>query len=477
MNAPSEARREANRRNARKSTGPKTEAGKYRSSMNGLKHGIRAERPVIMNAESVDEWVEHRRAILDDLKPVGPIETALAERIVGYFWRIHRVARHEAAVASNSIRNVGHDVASVLKNHELARSKNEAIAAERIRGPLTEFADIYNIWGDSAIKNPNHAKQVDQIRAGFAELREQLVLPDQETAFLITRYEGHLERNLHRTMKELERRQNIRLERSGNIDEASLDPDDNFRFEPARSDFKRPIVVNQTDPSDLEDSANLDDDLQMFNNILAEALKSVNLPKEHPIVEETIAVQAPRQSSESNREHPQPRPSNENEPHESVVTSTSLPIDASIELLINNLSCDETAIPSESNVDAIERSLTIGSTKTSDLVLSDQACMSLSLKDELASLGRSSFHSETTIGERNERALTDRIRPQENAADDIEDDEDEESEDDDGRQVLEAAEIDERIIKRLSRNPVRTTTSHALIGDRSLSAYSPSSKI
>jgi len=39
----SEARREANRRNAAKSTGPKTEAGKNRSRMNALDHGLAAE--------------------------------------------------------------------------------------------------------------------------------------------------------------------------------------------------------------------------------------------------------------------------------------------------------------------------------------------------------------------------------------------------------------------------------------------------
>ena len=301
MNASSDARRDANRRNARKSTGPKTEAGKYRSSMNGLKHGIRAERPVIMNAESVDEWVEHRRAILEDLNPVGPIETALAERIVGYFWRIHRVARHEAAVASNSIRNVGHDVASVLKNHELARSQNEAIAAERVRSPLTKFADVYNLYGDSATKNPQHAKEVDQIRAEFTELREQLVLPDQETAHLITRYEGHLERNLHRTMRELERRQNRRLERAEILDDETLDEDANLRFEPAKSEFdRRPIVVNQNDPRDAEASCDLDEDLCIFNDLLAEALKNVNCQKESPIADHSESDSLSTKSSVPN---------------------------------------------------------------------------------------------------------------------------------------------------------------------------------
>ena len=37
-----EARLEANRRNAKKSTGPRTETGKIRSRMNGFRHGMRS---------------------------------------------------------------------------------------------------------------------------------------------------------------------------------------------------------------------------------------------------------------------------------------------------------------------------------------------------------------------------------------------------------------------------------------------------
>ena len=40
---PSDAQIEANRRNARNSTGPRTEAGKERSRRNALRHGLAAE--------------------------------------------------------------------------------------------------------------------------------------------------------------------------------------------------------------------------------------------------------------------------------------------------------------------------------------------------------------------------------------------------------------------------------------------------
>ena len=45
---------EANRRNAEKSTGPRSEEGKARSSMNAIKHGLRAEQPVILGENPAD---------------------------------------------------------------------------------------------------------------------------------------------------------------------------------------------------------------------------------------------------------------------------------------------------------------------------------------------------------------------------------------------------------------------------------------
>ena len=73
----SERKLAANRRNALKSTGPRTEAGKRVSSLNGLKHGLRSRRP-LETYPDIREWhTAQCDAITADLGGPGEL-TALA---------------------------------------------------------------------------------------------------------------------------------------------------------------------------------------------------------------------------------------------------------------------------------------------------------------------------------------------------------------------------------------------------------------
>ena len=63
-----EQRRAVNRTNSRKSTGPRTEAGKSKSKLKGLKHGLRAATLVLPGEDP--EALEHRRdAWTEELDP------------------------------------------------------------------------------------------------------------------------------------------------------------------------------------------------------------------------------------------------------------------------------------------------------------------------------------------------------------------------------------------------------------------------
>jgi hypothetical protein len=100
-----EAQTEANRRNAARSTGPKTPRGKGRSSANAVRHGLRSELPVLPG-ENVEEWERHRDGTLRSLAPVGTLEHELGERVALCLWRMRRVAAFETAAATAAIEQV-----------------------------------------------------------------------------------------------------------------------------------------------------------------------------------------------------------------------------------------------------------------------------------------------------------------------------------------------------------------------------------
>jgi hypothetical protein len=82
----------ANRANAKKSTGPRTPAGKSRSSMNALKHGLFSARIVLPHEDSA-EFLKTRERMLRKLKPLDLAETMLCEAMIYLAWRTSRLAR------------------------------------------------------------------------------------------------------------------------------------------------------------------------------------------------------------------------------------------------------------------------------------------------------------------------------------------------------------------------------------------------
>src|SRR5262252_4504142 len=85
---------EANRRNALKSTGPKTDEGKARSSMNALRHGLTAGQAVLPY-ENPDDYEKLREGMLESYAPENPAEQAVVEELANAYWRLMRLHRVE----------------------------------------------------------------------------------------------------------------------------------------------------------------------------------------------------------------------------------------------------------------------------------------------------------------------------------------------------------------------------------------------
>jgi hypothetical protein len=87
----------SNRRNARRSTGPRTPAGKARSAHNALIHGLRSTTPVLP-CEKVQDWDNHLQGIVQSLAPTGALEAELANRVAQILWRLRRVTAYETGL-------------------------------------------------------------------------------------------------------------------------------------------------------------------------------------------------------------------------------------------------------------------------------------------------------------------------------------------------------------------------------------------
>ena len=95
----------ANRRNAQKSTGPKTPEGKTAAKFNSLKHGMTAATAVLPY-EDADSYDELRQSFHDTYKPANAVEASLVETIANSYWRLLRIRRIETAALDMGIRGL-----------------------------------------------------------------------------------------------------------------------------------------------------------------------------------------------------------------------------------------------------------------------------------------------------------------------------------------------------------------------------------
>ncbi len=167
----------ANRENAMLSTGPRTPAGKARSRLNALKHGLLASEAV----NRVIEGAEARAAfdaMVDDLaahyRPVGAVEEMLVQKIAIATWRLKRLLRFEAQGLYRAWREDQHDgYVKVLRRLRLA---DEAVEKHRMQTHVFRQAGV-----------------------------DGVTIPNEANAMLMLRYEAAVNRDLYRAMTELRR--------------------------------------------------------------------------------------------------------------------------------------------------------------------------------------------------------------------------------------------------------------------------------
>jgi hypothetical protein len=138
---------ESNRRNAQRSTGPKTKSGKARSSQNAVRHGLTAET-VIGPLEDPADYRAFEQAVTTAYDAETAIERELVLRLASLLWRLRRATsvetgllqiQHEASPASDPARPPG-EVCEVI---EIFQSGRDPSGCELARCFL-RLADLDN---------------------------------------------------------------------------------------------------------------------------------------------------------------------------------------------------------------------------------------------------------------------------------------------------------------------------------------------
>ena len=88
---------ESNRRNAQRSTGPKTQSGKARASQNAVRHGLTAET-VIGPLEDPADYRAFEQAVTTAYDAETAVERELVLRLASLLWRLRRVTSVETGL-------------------------------------------------------------------------------------------------------------------------------------------------------------------------------------------------------------------------------------------------------------------------------------------------------------------------------------------------------------------------------------------
>jgi hypothetical protein len=171
----------ANRLNARKSTGPRTPQGKVRSAQNSRKHGFTASTFVVIRLEDLQE-VAHLQADLASVyQPVNSQELFALERMALAQQAILRAARLEAGLFTTCL------------NESLDSSGNSIIPMSR------------ELAGDGDIEITQAQNRNYALAEGFHRMARQ-----SNSWSLLLRYQAQAERHYRRAIEEFERLKALR---------------------------------------------------------------------------------------------------------------------------------------------------------------------------------------------------------------------------------------------------------------------------
>lgn len=207
----------ANRRNAAKSTGPRSQSGKSRSNRNALKHGLSAERVVMFN-EDPAVFEALRSDLVGHFRPADPVADHLVEQVAACIWRLRRVPEIEARIYEH-FRNV----------HE--RNESARMAQFYVSRP-----EVKPYARQGSRNKEDHAAATDvQQRAEAKKLKDTALMGGmfaeaERSLNSLVRIASAIESSMYRAIRELERIKAERQDTAGDsaVIEVELDEDEDW---------------------------------------------------------------------------------------------------------------------------------------------------------------------------------------------------------------------------------------------------------
>ena len=193
----SQQQAEANRRNAKKSTGPRTPEGKAASSRNGLTHGLSGDKHFILEGEDPEAFLRLLQDLHDHLRPVGDSEELVVQRIAAAQWRLDRAFALETGIY-----------------------REESTILTRIDRNKRELHELRLSQGQNDPFPPDPYEPDDLLARAFMQAGKG---PDNFTR--LVRYETAIERSIERGMKHLKALQAARNAQCPAVPEAPHAPE------------------------------------------------------------------------------------------------------------------------------------------------------------------------------------------------------------------------------------------------------------
>jgi hypothetical protein len=262
---------EANRRNAKHSTGPRTEEGKATSRLNALKHGLLAKEIVITRGdyqEDEEAFAELVEELSEQFEPAGVAEELEVQKIAIYYWRTMRAVRYEHGAIRKrtghmrgreedrrerdfdracdfdfSLERSTRGLRWLIEGLEVAKEESLAgqVSPESVDGLRKHFPEAFPVpdeveFGDGSAEGyvvgpPEYLREllagIDEQLCRLLPLREKVAqaeeldleskvhnaaLPGPEVVDKLVRYQTSNERELDKALSRLERMQARRRE-------------------------------------------------------------------------------------------------------------------------------------------------------------------------------------------------------------------------------------------------------------------------